>query len=125
MKIMQDPSDLDIFEGQQMEITRKVDETGMDGVHRFIDNAMTASVAPLPILLAMLPLPLWQRAAFESHDLAQRDPTAFNMGSAQLIWLTVKFVQDGIVLGKALLQDPRLMKEIQEKGFPILPDLDE
>lgn len=122
MKVMKDPTDLDIFEADQMAITRKVDETGMDGIHQFISNAMAACVLPMPLLFAALPLPLWQRAAYESHDLAKRDPTAFNTAGAKIIWLTVRFLQDTLALGRALAEEPGMRDEATRQGWKI-PDL--
>lgn len=124
MHLMENQDDLDVFEGNQAVITHKADQSGKEGLENFISNIMRICEGSLPTMLGQMPLELWQRAAYEAHSLAQRDPTEFNKGKAGIIWLHVRFIQDSLRLGRSMLENDALRKEAADRGWA-MPEIPE
>lgn len=124
MHWMNDPEDLDVFEGRQAQITAKADQTGKQGLDNFLGNLLMRCNLTLPELINEMPIEMWQRAAYEAHSLAQREPTEFNKGKADVLWLHVRFIQDSLRLGKSLLENKALRKEALDRGYemPVIPE---
>lgn len=125
LKIMKDPQDLDVFEGGQATITRKLDEIGAHSVSIMVGNVFQKCTMLDMLALVDTPLELWQRAAYEADCVARKPGASVSdKGIAEAIWLVTNFLQLSMATRYKAIASPEMRKKTTEMFPGELPDLD-
>ena len=84
-RYMRDISDLDVFESEQIAITRELDK--QEGSEAVFVKDMILRLSGVHSLIRMSAgLPVWQRAAYEAHQIARKSGTAPERIIALELW---------------------------------------
>lgn len=88
---MKDPTDLDIWTGEQERITSTM---GVKDMEREIRVPCSMAITGMLSTAQQIPVSFWQRFAYETHERAKRDadvPT--RQLQAEMAWIAMEFLQ--------------------------------
>lgn len=108
MKIMQNPEDLDIFEGDQPRVSELIEGANVNALVNMVMERANRSAE----ILHQLPIDMYQRAAYEVHLLAKSGKAP--QGNAEVLWALVQHMQTTCALAERLIKaDPRLRSQVE------------
>lgn len=113
MKVMENARDLDEFDPDQIDLTN----TNPENLKNLCMSAM-ALCGSFRMILFQIPLPHWQRAAYEMRGRAEKEQTEASDMAAKIMWEVVLFMQAMHKLYGEATGNDRLKGEMTAMGFP-------
>jgi hypothetical protein len=119
---MKSPDDLDVFDSEQIAITRELDlERG--GHLKLVSSMILGLTAVHSAMRVVGPLEHWQRAAYEAHQAAERSSSTSSKLIAGELWRIVEYLQRVKQGAYAGIKDPEIKKCMQDIGDEMGIDL--